>query len=106
MKKIILTALCLLAPLGSAYAQGSVGHSAQAVKHGSQAAANSAASVAHGLVAAGKVTSGVAAVPLKAVGAVGKAADAAGDALMQEAGTGPLPVSDEAITAGPPPHAE
>lgn len=93
---LILPALAvLLLTVQPATAQGSLKHSARATTHGSQAAAHSAAGAA-------KLATGVAAIPLIAAGEVGQAAGASGKA-MWEGSHQPLPISDETITAGPPP---
>lgn len=82
-----------------ALAQGSLEHSSRAVTHSLQA-------VGEGMVAGVKLVSGVAAVPLKAAGAVGELSSEMGDAFWEAANApvnGPLPVTDDAITVGPPP---
>lgn len=78
-----------------AFAGESLGHSVQGSKHASQA-------VGHSAVGASKLTSGIVAVPLMAVGEVGKAVGSAGEEMWDAANT-PLPISDETVTAGPPP---
>lgn len=78
-----------------ALAGDSMGHSAQGSKHASQA-------VGHSAAGASKLTSGIVAVPLMAVGEVGKGLGSVGDSMWDEANT-PLPISEEAVTAGPPP---
>ncbi len=85
----------LLMTAQPAIAQGSLGHSIQASKHGSQAGAHSA-------VGAAKLTSGIVAVPLIAIGEVGKAVGSTGEAMWDEANE-PLPIASETVTAGPPP---
>ncbi len=58
------------------------------------------------MVAGAKLVSGVAAVPLKAAGAVGELSGDMGDSLWEAANApadGPLPVTDDAVTVGPPP---
>lgn len=109
MKPTILIALTGLTLLATApvFAQGSVNHLSAAAGHSSEA-------LAHGVVGTAKLASGVVAVPLLVVGAVGAASTQTGAALMDEAaGTRdgvahaqmgePLPITDETITAGPSP---
>ncbi|HEX9585662.1 MAG TPA: mechanosensitive ion channel protein MscS [Gammaproteobacteria bacterium] len=90
--------LAVLSP-GVAVAQSSLQHSGQAVTHSLQA-------IGEGMVAGAKLVSGVAAVPLKAAGAVGELSSDMGDALWEAANApaaGPLPLTDDVITIGPPP---
>lgn len=80
-------------------AQSSLQHSSQAVTHSLQA-------LGEGMVAGAKLVSGVAAVPLKAAGAVGQLSGDMGDSLWEAANApadGPLPVTEDVITIGPPP---
>ncbi len=97
MEKIFFAALVAIFAIGPgiAQAQDSAGHSGQASTHSAQSAG-------HSLAASGKAVSAIGAVPLKVVGGIGKAADAAGDALLNAAGQ-PLKVDDETVTVGPPP---
>jgi hypothetical protein len=100
MKTINKIALVILTMTSSSVfaAGGASEHSAQSVKHSALAASN-------GVVASAKTASGVIAVPLKIVGAVGNVSDHAGDSLMENAiTTTPLEVSDKTVTAGPPPN--
>ncbi len=81
-------------------------HAEEALKHTGQASGNASASAAHSIAATGQVTSAVSAVPLKISGAVGAVSNKAGDALIDAANTPigkPLVVTDETISAGPPP---
>ncbi|GJL80090.1 MAG: hypothetical protein NPINA01_30790 [Nitrospinaceae bacterium] len=94
-KFISLLLAGLLLTTQSAFAGHSLEHSVQGSKHASQA-------VAHSVVGAAKLSSGIVAVPLMAVGEVGKAAGSVGDEMWDAANT-PLPISDETVTAGPPP---
>lgn len=90
--------LAVLSP-GVAVAQSSLQHSGQAVTHSLQA-------IGEGMVAGAKLVSGVAAVPLKAAGAVGELSSDMGDALWEAANApaaGPLLLTDDVITIGPPP---
>lgn len=80
---------------GPAFGGGASEHVSAAVTHSGNA-------VAHTSVAAVKLVSGAVAAPLMVSGEVGKASGRMGEALWEEANT-PLPVTDEVITAGPPP---
>jgi len=94
-----VTAVFTLMVASSAMAQGSARHSAQASQHAS-------AAIGHGVVASAQLASGAIAVPLGMVAAVGEVSGDASEALWKEATGeigGPLPVSDETFTAGPPP---
>ena len=85
-------------PLGVS-AQSSLQHSSQAVTHSIQA-------IGEGMMAGAKLVSGVAAVPLQAAGAIGGLSGDMGDSLWEAANapaSGPLPVTDDVITIGPPP---
>lgn len=86
-------------PLGVARAQSSLQHSSQAVAHSLQA-------VGESMVGGAKLVSGVAAIPLKAAGAVGELSSEMGDAFWEAANAPagePLPLTDDVITIGPPP---
>ena len=83
----------------SAMAQSSLQHSSQAVTHSIRA-------IGEGMVAGAKLVSGVAAVPLKAAGAVGELSGDMGDSLWEAANTPvdmSLPITEDVITVGPPP---
>ncbi|WP_455201066.1 hypothetical protein [Kaarinaea lacus] len=83
----------------SALAQGSTQHSGKALENGVN-------SIGHSVAAGGKLVSGTIAIPLKAAGEVGKASGQAGKEMWDNAtGTSgdPLPITDETVTAGPPP---
>ncbi|UUC49582.1 hypothetical protein NOX82_27530 [Pseudomonas citronellolis] len=82
-------------------------HAVASTQHAAAASGHAASAVGHGAVASGQVVGGAVALPLKAVGAVGEAADKAGDALLNSAGVSkPLPVSDDTVSAGPAPKTE
>ena len=82
-----------------------VEHIEQAGRSGSQASANTSASVGHSIAASGQLTSGVIAMPLLASGVValgaGSAALQAGDSMMdardRPAGKA-LPITEETIS--------
>jgi len=98
MIKIVLVTGLLL-PCVAIAGNGSGGHSGQALMHTSQAAGHATASGA-------AVVSGVVAIPLAGVAAIGVVAGEAGSALAASADgkPQPLPVADEVITAGPSPE--
>lgn len=81
-------------------------HAEEAVKKSAQASGNASASAAHSIAATGQITSAASAIPLKVVGSVGAVSAKAGESLSNIAnapiGT-PLVITDEVITAGPPP---
>jgi len=102
MKKITLT----LAVLLSAITGGQQAMAGGSMQHASQASAHSVQASGHAALASAQLTSAAVAIPLQLVGAVGAVSGHAGDALMQQANddfTKPLNVSDETVTAGPPP---
>lgn len=81
-------------------------HSGQAVEEASKAGSHASASAAHGIVASGQVTSAASAVPLAIAGSAGAVSTEIAKDLMEAAtapiGT-PLEITDESVTAGPPP---
>lgn len=86
-------------PSGVAWAQSSLQHSSQAVTHSLQA-------VGESMVGGAKLVSGVAAIPLKAAGAIGELSSQMGDTFWEAANApvrGPLPLTEDVITIGPPP---
>ena len=97
--RYLLIQVPLLFLPAAATAQSSLQHSSQAITHSIHA-------VGESMVAGAKLVSGVAAVPLKAAGAVGELSGDLGDSLWEAANApagGPLPITDDAITVGPPP---
>ncbi|MCP4702753.1 MAG: hypothetical protein GY862_38715 [Gammaproteobacteria bacterium] len=89
--------IILLANACSALPQGSARHSAQSARH-------AASSVAHGVIGSSKAVSAVASVPLGVSGRIGAVSGQAGTHLSEEALVEePLPITDETVTAGPPP---
>ncbi|MND11639.1 hypothetical protein D3C87_466290 [compost metagenome] len=107
MKKTLLLGLTLISCAASA--AGMSEHAESAAAASGIAVVASGIAVGEGAAASGQLASGVAAVPLKAVGAVGAMADKAGDALLDVAGVEPLPVSEitvTTVTIAPPPSAE
>lgn len=79
---------------------------ADSLQSSGRALQHSANAVGYALAGTGQLVSGVAAVPLGFVGAVGEVSNAASNALMDAANAdvgAPLPLSDEVVTAGPPP---
>lgn len=79
---------------------------ADSLQSSGRALQHSANAVGYALAGTTQLVSGVAAVPLGFVGAVGQVSNAASDALMDAANAdvgAPLPISDQIVTAGPPP---
>lgn len=103
MKKTMMTISAILGLVvcmsGQAMAAGSMQHASQALAHSGQA-------VGESVVAGAQLTSAAVAVPLIAVGSVGKVSGDIGHGLLKasegEIGD-PLPVTDETVTAGPTP---
>ncbi|WP_321417820.1 hypothetical protein [uncultured Desulfobacter sp.] len=83
-------------------------HSGQAVGESAQTGSHASASAAHGIVASGQVTSAASAVPLAIGGSAAVVTTEIAKDLMDAAtapiGT-PLEMTDESVTAGPPPNA-
>ena len=76
------------------------------LQHNGQSLENLALAVGHSTAAGFKLVSGAAAIPLKIGGAFGEASGQIGDALWESssAPVASLPISDEIVTAGPPPQ--
>lgn len=106
MKKLSLV-ICMLALSMSANAFSAETHSGQAVEEASKAGSHASASAAHSIVASGQVTSAASAVPLAIGGSAGAVSTEIAKDLMDAAtapiGT-PLKITDESVTAGPPPN--
>lgn len=106
-KTIVLLGIALFNTLVSGQLLAGDSQSGQAIHHGVQAGSHASASAAHAVVGSGQVTSAVSAVPLGIAGSVGAASADGAEALMESAaapiGT-PLDITDEAVTAGPPPN--
>ncbi|TLU66651.1 hypothetical protein FE810_03815 [Thalassotalea litorea] len=97
MKTLVMISTTLLALVSGSVcaAPGVSEHSAQAGKHSALAVSNAG-------TASGKAVSGVVAVPLTALGAVGNASGRAGDALMENAlTTQPLLITELTVTSSP-----
>ena len=80
--------------------------SGQAVRQGVNASADAAGSAAHAIAATGQLTSATLAVPLASGGVTSAAAGVARSAAANasaRAAHGPLQITDETITAMPPP---
>lgn len=93
----LLAAILLITASGLASAGGPLHQSAQAVQYSGQA-------VGHSIAASGRLSAGVIALPLKAVGAIGQASGRAGDELWEAADWDrPLPLTEEHLTIGPAP---
>lgn len=81
-------------------------HSVQAVEDASKAGSHASTSAGHSIAASGQVTSAASAVPLAVSGSAGAVSTEIAKELMDAAtapiGT-PLEITDESVTAGPPP---
>ncbi len=78
-------------------------HSEQAIKESGEAASHASASLAHGIIASGQVTSAVSAIPLAVVGSVGAVSAEISKDLLEVATTPigtPLEITDETVTVG------
>lgn len=83
------------------------GYSGQAIKESGAASTHSGASIANSVAGTGQVVSAVAAVPFYVVGAVGDVSGEIANGLIDMATAPPgtaLEITDEVITAGPPPN--
>lgn len=108
MKKIIkLTIASAATMILSVNAYGADTHSGQALEEGSKAGTHASTSAAHAIVGSGQVTSAASAVPLAIGGSAGAVSAEIAKDLMKAAtapiGT-PLEITDESVTAGPPPN--
>ena len=98
-KQTVLTAIGVMALfIGQSAMAGSLQHFGNSAGHSVQA-------VGEGVAGVAKTTFGVVAIPLKGIGAVGKASGEVGDGFWDAANAPvkPLPISDENITSGPAP---
>lgn len=77
-----------------------------AVRASGQASVQASGNAAHAIAASGRATLAVSAMPLAIGGSiattVGQGSTASADAMLQGAGAGPLPLTDEVITVVPP----
>lgn len=82
-------------------------HSGRAVGESAETGSHASASAAHGIAASGQVTSAASAVPLAIGGSAAMVTTEIAKELMDAAtapiGT-PLEMTDESVTAGPPPN--
>ncbi|WP_300463825.1 hypothetical protein [Desulfobacula sp.] len=108
MKKIkilIISGVLVLAINGIAFSGDT--HSGKAIEQAGKAGSHGSASAAHAIVGSGQVTSAASAVPLSVAGSVGAVSTEVANELMDAAtapiGT-PLEITDESVTAGPPPN--
>lgn len=108
MQKTKLTiALTMFSVLISANSFAGKTHSGQAVAEAGKASSHAVGSVAHGTIASGQAASAAAAVPLAVAGAAGAVSAKISKDLMDAAKApvgAPLEISDESVTAGPPPN--
>lgn len=99
-----ITVIMYVTTCSLSFAQGT--HSGQAVKHSVAASSHAGQSAVHSVAAVGRVVSGVVAIPLMSAGAAGAVSADMGEALWDAANApagGPLELTDETITVGPPP---
>ena len=81
-------------------------HAGGASQHFSDALANSGQAIGHSMMGSLKLVSGVAAIPLLAIGEIGNASGEIGETLWEEANQPigePLTITDDVVTAGPSP---
>jgi len=108
MKKInLLFIASVVSIVLSVNSYGADTYSGQAVKEAGKAGSHASASAANAIVGSGQVTSAASAVPLAIGGSAGAvSAEMAKDSM--EAATAPigtpLEITDESVTAGPPPN--
>jgi len=79
---------------------------ADSTRHFSEAAMHSGLAVGHSVVGTAKLASTIVAVPLVAIGSVGKVSQDAGEGLLDIANQpigDPLPISNETVSVGPAP---
>lgn len=107
MKKFNITSMLLAASIcisTGVSAEGSMQHFGESAQNLKQSTIHTAGSLAHGMVGSGKLVSGIAALPFKALGSTATASHAVGDLLWDNAtGDKSLKVSDKTVTAGPAP---
>lgn len=102
MKASVLTALLLFTVGISTQCMAEGSYSQQAVQESSKACSHAGTGASYGLAASGQAVSAVAAVPFAVAGSIGAVSGHIADGLMHGA-SAPLPLTDESITAGPPP---
>ncbi len=101
LKLISITAIMILTTCTLSIAQGT--HSGQAANHSGAAGSHASKSLAHSIAASGQAVSAAGAIPLMSAGAV---STDMGNALWDAATTpvdGPLEITEETVTVGPPP---
>ncbi|OGT83472.1 MAG: hypothetical protein A3H91_10835 [Gammaproteobacteria bacterium RIFCSPLOWO2_02_FULL_61_13] len=99
--RFFVTSILLAHFSGPATAGGSAEASARALEHSMQA-------IGYSIQGGLKLVSGAAALPFMVAGEIGRVSGEAGRELWEEANAppltiGPLPVTDEIVTAGPKP---
>ena len=77
-------------------------YSGQAICESAKASSHAGRAAAYGIAASGQAVSAAAAAPFAVAGSAGMVCTHVADALM-DAASGCLPVTDQSITAGPPP---
>lgn len=108
MKKFnILAIAASMTMILSVDSYGGDTHSGRAVAESGKAGSHASAAAGHAVAGSGQATSAASAVPLAIVGSVGAVSAEMAKDLMEAAtapiGT-PLEVTDEPVTAGPPPN--
>jgi len=100
-KKIFIPAILILGfATTPAMARGSSQHLGQSIEHSVNASG-------HVMVGSAKLASGVVAIPLMGIGAIGASSGNMGDALMENAHKPigePLPMTEEILTVTPAPN--
>lgn len=108
MKRIKMLAIAsACAVILSANAFGADTHIGRAVGESGKAASHGSAASTHAIVGSGQVTSAASAVPLAVSGAAGAVSSEIAKDLMDAATApagAPLEITDESVTAGPPPN--
>ncbi len=105
--KLLISSVVFSAILLAGCSQSPSQNVAASAGHTAGASVNTVGASGHGVAASGQVASGAVALPFKAVGAVGKASNNAGDKLLDASGMSkPLPISEQAVSAGAPPKTE
>ena len=106
-KRNIATIASAITMLWSVNSFGGETHSGQAVVEAGKAGSHASASAGHAIAASGQVTSAASAVPLAVAGSTGAVSTEIAKDLMHAATApagAPLEITDENVTAGPPPN--
>ncbi len=106
LKRVAIGALAALIVCMYSYSYAEGTHAGEAVKESVKASGAASKGSAHAIAASGQATSAASAAPLLIGGSAGAVSGKIGNDLMQSASQPigkPLAITDEAITAGPPP---